>query len=307
MATRMIPSADVALWSEDFGDPSDPALLLVMGGNLSAMAWPDEFVELLTAAGHHVIRYDHRDTGRSTQRDFTEHPYSYNELVADAVAVLDGWGVAAAHVVGMSLGNTIGQLLALDFPDRLLSLTMMLGGALDIDFDANIERAMNGKPSIDGLPLPTQRFLDVMALMSEPVDGPGAELARRVEKWRLLNGDGTAFDADEFRRRELRAVAHSGTFSEPIVHHMIPQPPVSRGAELRRVRTPTLAIQAMCDPAAPPPHARHLAELIPAARLVEIPEMGHALVRTIHEPLATAICAHTREAAGRSTSHRVRS
>lgn len=305
MAIRMVPSADVILWSEDFGDPNDPALLLVMGGNLSAMAWPDEFVELLAAAGHHVIRYDHRDTGRSTQRDFTQHPYSFDELVADAVAVLDSWETSAAHVVGLSLGNTIGQLLALDHPDRLLSLTVMLGGALDIDFDANIERAMNRKPSVDGLPLPTQRFLDVMALLSEPVEGPDAELAHRVEKWRLLNGDGVAFDADEFRRRELRAIAHSGEFSEPLVHHMIPQPPVARGAELGRVRASTLVIQAMCDPAAPPPHARHLAALIPGARVVEIPAMGHALARAIHEPLATVICAHIREVTARSDDQRV--
>ncbi|NUW39642.1 alpha/beta fold hydrolase [Nonomuraea rhodomycinica] len=303
MTTRVIANGEVSLWSEDFGDPAAPPLLLIAGGNLSAKSWPDAFVALLAEKGHHVIRYDHRDTGRSTAtgfQAFQERPYGFDELVSDALAVLDGWEVPAAHVVGMSLGHTIGQLLAIDHPDRLLSLTLMLGGALDVDFDANIERAMSGAPSADGLPLPTRRFLDVITLMSEPVDGPEAELERRVEKWRLLNGEDLPFDADEFRRGELRAVAHAGTFQEPINHHMIPQPPVSRGAELAGVRVPTLAIQAMRDPAAPPPHARHVADLIPGARVVELAEMGHALASAVHEPLAAAISSHTLR-----TPHRV--
>jgi 10-carbomethoxy-13-deoxycarminomycin esterase/esterase len=295
MATRMVASNDVTLWSEDFGDPTNPALLLIMGGNLSAKAWPDPLVQMLADGGLHVLRYDHRDTGRSTTRDFGEHPYTFDELVGDAVAVLDTWQVSAAHVVGMSIGNTISQLLALDHPQRLLSLTLMLGGGLDVDFDANIDRAMRGEPSADGLPLPTQPFLDMLALMGEPVDGPLAELERRVQKWRLLAGDGTPFDPDEFRRTELRAIAHAGTYSEPIVHHAIAQPPTSRGAELARVTTPTLVVQAMRDPAAPPPHGQHLAQLIPGARLVEIPDMGHALTSQIFQPLATAILTHTQQ------------
>ncbi|MFB4279817.1 alpha/beta fold hydrolase [Nonomuraea sp. MTCD27] len=297
MSTRMITSGDVTLWSEGFGDPADPPMLLVAGGNLSAMSWPDEFVELLAARGHHVIRYDHRDTGRSSRVDFASRPYTFDELVLDAVAVLDGWEVAAAHVVGMSLGHTIGQLLTLDHPGRLLSLTVMLGGALDVDFDAAIEHATAGRPSADGLPPPTQRFLDVIALMSQPVDGAEAELERRVEKWRLLNGADLPFDDEEFRRRELRAIAHAGTFQEPITHHLIAQPPVSRGAELAGVTVPTLAIQAVHDPAAPPPHARHVAELIPGARVRDMPGMGHALASAVHLPLAAAICEHTHQAA----------
>ncbi|MGW5440426.1 alpha/beta fold hydrolase [Nocardia asteroides] len=294
MGTKTVVNEDVRLWSEDAGSPDGQPLLLIAGGNLTAKSWPDEFVALLVDHGMHVIRYDHRDTGRSTCRDFSEFPYTYDHLVRDTLAVLDAWDITSAHVVGMSLGHTIGQLLALDHPDRLRSLTVMLGGALDIDFDANIDRAVNGLPSIDGLPLPTTRFLEIMTLMSQEVDGPEAELDRRVEKWRLLNGEGIPFDANEFRRREQIAIAHSGTVRESINHHFVAQPPVSRGAELRTAMVPTLAIQAMCDPAAPPPHAHHLADLMPNARVVEIAQMGHALPREVHRPLADAIGAHIR-------------
>ncbi|MFF6905518.1 alpha/beta fold hydrolase [Streptomyces sp. NPDC012389] len=296
MTARMIPHGEITLWSEGLGDPAGSPLLLIAGGNLTGVSWPDEFVERLVSAGHFVIRYDHRDTGRSSQGVFARQPYGFDELAADALAVLDGWQVEAAHVVGMSLGHTIGQLLALDAPERLLTLTVMLGGALDVDFDAAIEAAVGGAPSADGLPLPTARFLEMVALVQQPAETDEARLELRVEKWRLLNGEGVPFDADEFRRRELVAAAHSGTFEEPIVHHMIPQPPVTRGAELARVTTPVLAIQAMRDPAAPPPHAQHLADQIPGARVVEVEDMGHALPLAVHEPLAEAICAHTRAA-----------
>ncbi|MEU6703776.1 alpha/beta fold hydrolase [Streptomyces wuyuanensis] len=293
MTERIAKSGDVRLWSEALGDPADPALLLIAGGNQSSRAWPREFVGLLTAAGLRVIRYDHRDTGRSTIRDFGEQPYGYAELTSDAVAVLDAHDVAAAHVVAMSMGTITGQLLALDHSRRLLSLTLMLGGGLDIDFDGNIERLFKGEPSVDGLPLPGRPLLDVLALMSAPVDGPEAEIDRRVERARILSGDQVPFDPAEFRRWEQEAADHAGTVAEPVAHHMLASHPRERAAELARVRVPTQVVQALNDPVAPPPHGRHLAGLIPGARLVEIPGMGHALPGAVHAPLAAAITTHT--------------
>ncbi|GAA2719515.1 MULTISPECIES: alpha/beta hydrolase [Streptomyces] len=295
MTERIVPSGDVELWSDDFGDPSAPALLLVMGGNLCAHGWPAEFARRLADGGHHVIRYDHRDTGRSTTRDFTAHPYGFGELAADATSVLDGWGVRAAHVVGLSMGATIAQVMALDHPDRLLSLTLMLGGGLDIDFDANIELTLRGEPTPDGLPGPRQEFLDALALMSEPTEDREQEVAKRVRKWQILSGPGVPFDVDEYRRWEERAIDHvGGRLAEPHAHYALTLPPASRAGELRGITVPTLVVQAENDPIAPPPHGKHLAGLIPTARLVEIPGMGHALPSSVHPPLAEAILAHTR-------------
>jgi 10-carbomethoxy-13-deoxycarminomycin esterase/esterase len=296
MTERLISSGDVKLWSDDFGDPADPAVLLVMGGNLGAHGWPDEFARRLAAGGHHVIRYDHRDTGRSTTRDFAEHPYGFEDLAADAIAVLDGWGVQRAHVVGLSMGATIAQVIALDHHDRLSALTLMLGGGLDIDFDDNIDRAMRGEPAKDGLPGPQQPFLDVLAMLQEPVEGRAAELDRRVRKWQILFGTELPFDPDEYRRWEERSIDHAGgTLTEPYAHHCLTLP-VSRAPELSRVSVPTLVIQAEKDPIAPPPHGAHLAGLIRSARLVVVPGMGHALPSAVHETLAGHIGAHTRAA-----------
>ncbi|MFE1830280.1 alpha/beta fold hydrolase, partial [Streptomyces yangpuensis] len=298
MAERIVTSQDVQLWSEDFGDPADPTLLLVAGGGLTAMSWPAEFVERLVAGGLHVIRYDHWGVGRSTAWDPAERPYSYLRLAADAVAVLDGWGVERAHFVGMSMGTVLCQLVALDHPRRMLSMSMMLGGALDVDFPGNIRRAFAGEPPADGLPLPQERFLRALAVMNEEVDGPEAELDRRVRRWKLFSGDEAPFDEADFRRWERQAVDHSGSLTEPQVHYAVQPPPRERAAELRDVRVPTLVIQAGQDPIAPPPHGSHLAGLIPGAYLVEIGDMGHALPRSVHPQLAEALLGHVRRCGG---------
>ena len=100
------------LWAEELGDPDGTPLLLVMGANASGVAWPDTLVDRL-AVRHRVVRYDHRDTGRST-RAFAVHPYAIRDLADDALAVLDALGIDRAHVVGMSMGGTLVQLLLVD-------------------------------------------------------------------------------------------------------------------------------------------------------------------------------------------------
>ena len=91
------------LWADATGDPDATPLLLVMGANATGIAWPEALVTRL-AERHRVLRYDHRDTGRST-RAFARRPYPITQLARDALAVVDGFGVDRAHVAGMSLGG----------------------------------------------------------------------------------------------------------------------------------------------------------------------------------------------------------
>ena len=120
-----VRSGPVRLWTQRFGRPADPAVLLVMGTSTQGIGWPDELVEALVNSGRQVIRFDHRDTGRSDSVDFATHPYALADLAADAAAVLDGHGVTAAHIVGASLGAAIGQWLAVHRQARVRTLTAM--------------------------------------------------------------------------------------------------------------------------------------------------------------------------------------
>ncbi|MEV7532030.1 alpha/beta fold hydrolase [Streptomyces hydrogenans] len=280
----------VRLWAEEHGDPGRPPLLLVMGAQAPGLNWPDELVALL-AARHRVIRYDHRDTGRSTWA-FDEKPYPLSRLAEDAVAVLDAFGVGRAHVVGMSLGGLLTQLLVADHPDRLLSATVIGTAALST---APYVRPDGTRVPAAELPGPAAHLLEFWSRPEEDRDLE-AELDHRVAHWRALAGDALPFDADWFRAQERRIVAHTGHHRPPTAHARADASGLLRTEELAAARVPTLVISAPAEPVAPPPHAEHLAQVIPGARLAVVPGMGHALPPEVHGPLAGEILRHAERA-----------
>ncbi|MFD5900457.1 alpha/beta fold hydrolase [Streptomyces microflavus] len=278
------------LWVEERGAPDAPALLLVMGAQASGLGWPDELVELL-AARFRVIRYDHRDTGRSTWT-FDEQPYPLTELAGDAVRVLDAMGVERAHLVGMSLGGMLVQLIVADRPERVLSATLIGTGALS---SVPYEHPDGTRTPAEELPGVSPGPLEMWA---RPVEdrGPEAELERRVEHWRVLGGDRIPFDAAYAREQESRIIAHTGHHHAGTAHARADASGMDRTEALARNRAPTLVVSAPAEPVYPPPHAHHIAQAVHGARLFTIPGMGHALPREVHAPLAAAILDH----AGRS-------
>ena len=125
MPERMIEANGVELCTEPFGEPADPPILLVMGIGASMLWWEEGFCRMLAGSRRFVIRYDHRDTGRSVTYEPGRPAYTGADLVSDAAGVLDAYGLPAAHVVGVSAGGAFAQLLALDFADRVLSLVLI--------------------------------------------------------------------------------------------------------------------------------------------------------------------------------------
>jgi pimeloyl-ACP methyl ester carboxylesterase len=125
MTERMIEANGVELCTESFGDPTDPPILLIMGTGASMLWWDEAFCRMLADGGRFVIRYDHRDTGRSVSYEPGHPGYTGDDLVADAAGVLAAYELPAANLVGVSAGGAIAQLLALDAPDRVLSLVLI--------------------------------------------------------------------------------------------------------------------------------------------------------------------------------------
>ena len=295
MPEKFVPVDGRSLWSHSVGSDERDAILLVSGANASALMWPDEFVELLVSKGYRVVRYDHRDTGRSTFIEFDDAPYTVEDLASDAVLILDAWEVDKAHVVGLSIGATLGQVLTLDHSDRLHSLTLMCGAALDVDFVGNIGRAFSGESSPDGLPLPNKEVLEALSARATPSESMEEELDRRVKEWGLLSGEKLEFDAADFRLREQRCIDHAGTWVQPGNHAMATPVPLSRGRELSKVSVPTLVIQGSEDPLNPPPHGKHIADLLPNGRLVEIDGLGHCLPKALLPQIANEIVNHAEQ------------
>lgn len=268
----------IRLWVEESGEPAGEPLLLIMGANASGLAWPEPLVAAL-GARHRLIRYDHRDTGRSRWA-FDSRPYPVTRLAEDAVAILDALGVERAHVAGMSLGGILVQVLLLDHPDRLITATVWSTAALGA-----------WGSGAETLPGPDPALLELWQHLADPRDRD-AEISWRVEHWRLLRGGGP-FDAEEFRRLEERIIEHGERHDNPAAHARADPSGLDRAAELAGVRTPTLVIDAPADPVNPPPHAAHLAGAIPTAELLTIPGLGHALSSDVIPALTGVILRHT--------------
>jgi pimeloyl-ACP methyl ester carboxylesterase len=143
-AERIVRANGVELCTQPFGDPADPPVLLGMGTGASMLWWEEGFCRMLADCGRFVLRYDHRDTGRSVTYQPGRPGYTSADLVADAAGALDAYAIAAAHVVGVSAGGALAQLLALDHPDRVLSLVLI--------------STSPATPGARGLPPPTEEF-----------------------------------------------------------------------------------------------------------------------------------------------------
>ncbi|GAU67747.1 putative esterase [Streptomyces sp. NBRC 110611] len=277
----------IRLWTEQRGAADAPPLLLIMGAQASGVGWPEPLVDAL-AAHHRVIRYDHRDTGRSTWA-FEEHPYRIADLAEDVIAVLDGLGVERAHLVGLSLGGMLAQMALADHPDRLISATLMGTNALSA---TPYTRPDGSTVPVDELPGIAPEVLEMWA---RPVEdhGRAAEVERRVEHWRVLAGDHLPFDDTYFRTLEQRIIEHTGHYRTSTAFARADAGGLLRTEQLARNEVPTLVISAPAEPVFPPPHPQHLAQCVNGASVVEIPGMGHALPAAVLGPLADAILAHT--------------
>ncbi|MEU8786491.1 alpha/beta hydrolase [Streptomyces sp. NPDC048637] len=277
----------IRLWTEQRGAADAAPLLLIMGAQASGVGWPEPLVDAL-AAHHRVIRYDHRDTGRSTW-PFEEQPYRIADLADDVIAVLDGLGIDRAHLVGMSLGGMLAQMVLADHPDRLLSATLIGTMALST---TPYTRPDGSTVPADALPGIAP---EVLELWARPVEehGPTAEMERRIEHWRVLAGDRLPFDEVYFRAFEHRVNEHTGHHRVSTAHSRAGDDGMLRTDRLAKNEVPTLVVSAPAEPVFPQPHPQHVAQCVRGAKVVEIPGMGHALPPAVHAPLATAILAHT--------------
>jgi pimeloyl-ACP methyl ester carboxylesterase len=261
---------DLELEYDTFGKPGDPALLLIMGLGTQMIAWPEAFCEALAAKGFRVIRYDNRDIGLSTHLDQLPQPsnldlvlrrvrpaYTLDDMAADAAGLLDALGINRAHIVGASMGGMIAQLVAINHPDRVLSLTSIMS-------------AVGGRDTV----APSLRVLGRL-LLPTPKTREG-RIRRQVDTARLLAGGNPV---DEERLREFATVSIDRSYHPTGMRRQLAASAAapSRRAALARLRVPALVVHGLDDPLVPRENGRRTAAAIPGARLLEIAGMGHNL------------------------------
>ena len=294
---RMIRVArDVELCCRVEGDPDRPAVLLIAGLGQQLNEWPATLVDGLVAEGFHVIRFDNRDVGRSSRigvaapsprqmltRRFSAEQYTLGDMAMDTVALLDGLGVEAAHVVGMSMGGMIGQTLAARFRARVLTLTSIMSttGARRI-----------GRPALSTW----RRLLSPAATTRE------AFADQSVAMMRHIGSHGFPFDADQVRAIALEAWDRDGGPNPDGVARQLAAIFKSgdRTDEVRRIAVPTLVIHGDRDPMVAPSGGQATLEAVPGARLLTIPGMGHDLPAGAVPRLVEAIAGHARQEQGQA-------
>jgi len=267
----------IELEYEVFGDAPDPPLLLIAGLGAQMLSWDGDFCRLLAAAGFRVIRFDNRDVGLSTWMDEVAGEYSLDDMAADAAALLDALGIAAAHVVGASMGGFIAQLVALNHPEKVLTLTSIMSGPNGSD---------QVRPTEDGtavlmVPAPETREERIAVGMwaKEKLLGPDDPFDREYEERRITAALDRAYHPAGFVRQLQAIMAAQG-----------------RLARLSHLRVPALVIHGDADILVPVDNGRNVAAAIPGARLMEIEGMGHDLPKRVWPQVVEAIAELARHA-----------
>jgi pimeloyl-ACP methyl ester carboxylesterase len=278
MSEKIISINGIDLCNESFGEKTHPAILLIMGAAASMLWWPEGLCRRLADAGRFVIRYDNRDTGRSTTYAPGHPGYSLDDLAQDAVGVLDACEIPCAHLVGMSLGGMIAQIVALSHPDRVTRLSLIsssIFGPLNPDLPTIDAKILNYHKSAA-----TLDWSDKAAVVEYIVRG-----------WRLLSGSAHPFDETTVRATATTEVTRSRNLLSEFNHALL------KGGErwygkIGQISVPTLVIHGTDDPVLPYQHGLALAKEIPGARLLTLTGGGHELHRDDWDEIARAILEH---------------
>jgi pimeloyl-ACP methyl ester carboxylesterase len=258
----IIEANGVDLCVDTFGDRADPALLLIHGTGNSRLWWDERLCERLATGGRFVIRYDVRDAGGSVSYAAGAPPYGLRDLVADAAGLLDALALERAHVLGLSTGGSIGQLLALDHPSRAASLILV-----------STTPGIPGEEA-DGLPGATPQLHEFFADEPSPPDWTdrAAVIDYLVESERPFS---PRYDEPAMRDLYGRVIDDTGNLEASLTGvFMIDSGPPWRD-RLAAITAPTLVIHGTEDPLFPYEHARALAREIPGAELLPVEDMGH--------------------------------
>jgi pimeloyl-ACP methyl ester carboxylesterase len=279
-AERLIEANGVELCTQAFGDPAHPPILLIMGMSASMIWWDEDFCRMLAAGGRYVIRYDHRDTGRSVTYEPGHPQYSGDDLVADAPAVLDAYDLPAAHLVGVSMGGALAQLLALDYPDRVSSLVL-------------INTSPSG-PGSEGLPQITDRYAKYLATAEPDWSSSQAAVESALDEIRVLTGDRRSFDEGRVRELVTQDIERARNIASAQNHALLSGGDAWR-QRLASITAPTLVIHGTADPMFRLEHGQALAREIPGASLLTIDGGGHLIHPADWNTLVRAILEHTTE------------
>ena len=291
--TKFLQSNGLRVAYETFGDPTNPTILLVAGLYNQLVRWPVELCELLVAQGYRVVRFDNRDIGLTDKmngirapsflRLLLNHylgipvsaPYSLNDMAADTVGVMDALDVKQAHIVGMSMGGMISQLVAGLYPDRILSLTSIMSTSGEW-----------GKGVAS---------LKVARQMTKATSKNRTALDNSVETWRIIGSPAYPM-SDELVRAQLLAEHKRSNYPAGYMRQIAAiRTAPGRAKLLQTIKVPALVIHGQQDLLVPVSGGIDTAKHIPQAELALFEGMGHTLPQALLKTFAELIVKNTKK------------
>jgi pimeloyl-ACP methyl ester carboxylesterase len=283
-------SRQIELEYDHFGNPTDPALLLIMGFTAQMVAWDEEFCTQLADRGHFVIRFDNRDCGLSTklhgvpsnsdavimaammETEMPPVPYTLSDMAADAMQVLDHLNIERAHIMGASMGGMIAQTVAIEHPHRVKTLISIMS-----------------QPGELTVGQPTQ---EAMELIVTPAPSDRDEYIAFAPKWQLWQSK--RYRSDEVSRRNAIRDFDRSNYPEGGPRQMAAiYASGSRAEGLQKLQVPTLVIHGTDDQLITPSGGERTAELIPNSTLLMVEDMGHDMPQPLWPFYLDAISKHT--------------
>ena len=314
---KIVSINDIDIWYEEFGISSNETILLIMGANANCMQWDKEFIDQLVANDFHVVRFDNRDVGKSTWfgkeptfnkilkllpncllkmivnsifglavdekgrfkfSDSSPVQYDLSDMAKDAVSLMDVLKIEKAHIIGASMGGMITQIIALDYPERVMSITPIMTSP-----------GVQNK-SLSG---PTEKLLEAMKksfvfnLKGRIDDGV-------VEIYRQLTGSRFPFNEQEFREKLKPVIAHG---NNPFALHgaAVGASP-DRTARLHEIKVPALIIHGTEDAILPLDHGIAVADGIADSKRMIMEGVGHEIPEELLPEIINEIVANIKRA-----------
>lgn len=282
----------IQLEYETFGDASRPSILLIMGLGCQMIHWPEAFCETLAVAGYHVIRFDNRDAGLSTRISGqgktkllsagiksliglpVQAPYTLDDMARDTVGLLDALKIGSTHVVGVSMGGMIGQILAAKYPERVRSFVCWMSSS--------------GNPRLPG---PSLKIRLRMVTRPPKLDRESL-IQHSMGTWHLIGSPGYPVEPPVLRARIERAFDRAHYPPGLARQTLSILASGSRVPLLKQIKAPTLVLHGQEDALIPVAAAHDLAKHIPGARLEIIRGMGHDLPPQLLSKLAQTVLSH---------------
>jgi pimeloyl-ACP methyl ester carboxylesterase len=271
---RLIHRDGVDLCVEAFGDPADDAVLLIHGASASMLWWEEALCARIAAGGRYAIRFDNRDTGRSSSWPPGRPGYGIGDMADDAIAILDAHGVARAHVVGRSMAGAIAPLVAARDAGRVASLTLV--------------STTGGGPGLSPMAGEVVRYTSGAA--PDPSD-PASVVAFIVGLMRVYAGGSPHFDEAATRALAEHDVARTANVASCLQNHFLVA--FDDAVAPADIAVPTLVVHGDRDPVFGLDHGRALQRAIPGAELLVLPDTGHEVPPPVWDRFVAALLRHT--------------